>query len=299
MKINLSSILLPAALLMISTGCQKYSYTADIEKFNDNIVFVEDQVTGTSHVSNEGQLRVEGNLAYNTFGVYLSDIQLYQGARLASGSVSNMIQYSQEKGGEGEDKMTPLYCYFLQENSSRSEGDLDISSLRYGFLSSTYWLSFRADERYNVWATPRVRTLYANYNRTQSPLSAGYLVEDAIQPGYKFTVDPERGKLNVIAQGVKFRQHPSDVNLTLSFNSFRWNEIDITFNPTGYSFYVEELIPIVDGVSAPQFKITDLRGEIAFDFEGRKTVTYKMLNGQGQNISVETKFDLLSAKNML
>ena len=127
----------------------------------------------------------------------------------------------------GEDQMTPLYVYFLQEKSSHTEGDMDITSMRYGFLSSTYWLSFRADGRYNVWSTPRVRTLYANWNRTQSPVSAGYLIENAIQPGYKFTVDADRKTVKVKAQYVKFRQSPTDTSVTLDFKTFEWPEIEV------------------------------------------------------------------------
>ncbi len=298
MKLNLSSILLPAALLMLSAGCKKYDYTQNLENYHDNIVFVEDKVTGSTFLSNEGQIKVQGDLAAYSYILKLNNFQLYAGAPLRSATISNLTQYYQEKGESEEDKYTPLYYLFRQEAFTRTAGDMDVTDMRYGYLSGTYWLSFGSDGRYNVWATPRARTLYANYNLTQSPVAAGFCVEDALHPGYKFTVDPERRTITVKGNGVKLRQDETDPSKTLEFRTFEWVDIPVDFSSTGYSFYVDELIPNVNGEAAPEFKITNLRGEIAFDYEGRKAVTYKILNGQGQNMSVESRFDLLPSSNM-
>lgn len=282
--------LLPAAALLLSS-CSKIDYVQKLDSFSDNIFFVEDQMTGSTHVSNEGTIKVEGDLASYSYTVKINNVQLAEGFPLASATVSNLQQYYQEKGESEEDKQIALYFFFRQENFTRTDGTLDVTNMRYCYLTGTYWLSFISDGRYNVWSTPRVRNLYATSTRTQSPVSAGFHVEDALKPAYKFTVDVEKSTVTVKATGVKLKQD-DNAEHTIEFLTMEWRDIPVAFSSSGYSFLVDELVPIINGEAAPQYKISNLRGEIAFDYEGTKTVTYKILNGNDQNVSVESKFDL-------
>lgn len=288
---HLLRFFLPLAAL-VATSCTKYDYTQDLDKFNDNVFFVSDLVNGTTHLSTHGTIEVKGDLATQGYIVQIDNVQLTADAPLQSATVSNLIQFYKEKGESEEDKLIPLYFFFPQSSSTRTSGDLDVTNMRYCYLSKNFWLSFKSDNRYEVWATPRVRNLYANYNRTQSPISAGYIVENALCPVYKFTLDVEKRTVTVVGQGVRLRQDASDASKSLAFRTLELRDIPVEFSPTGYAFFVNEIIPIADGKEAPQYKITNLQAEIAFDYEGKKTFTYKILNGEGQNVSVETKFGL-------
>lgn len=264
-----------------------------MDSHKDNIVVVEDRQLGTIYTSTEGEFNVIGDYYNQTYGIELNNISLYSGAPLVSGKVSNLMQYYMEKGDTPEEKEIPLYFFFRQEPNSRLSGDMEVASMKFAYLTNTFWLSFSADQRYNVWATPRVRALYAVENTILSPVSAGFRQENSIQPEYKFTVDVENKLVSIKATGVKYPQDPSDVNQTLTFASMEWRDIPVDFSGTGYSFYVNELIPYINGTAAPEHKITDLMGQIAFDYEGTKTVSFKMLNQYNQNIQVDTKFSLM------
>lgn len=290
---KLFKLFLPVAAALTLGACQKIDYKQDLDKYHDNIFVATDQIDGTIYASDEGLINVIGDLYYQSFTVDIKNVQLYPGAPLKHCTVSNMMQYYKEKGESEEEKLIPLYYFFRQESSTRTEGDMDVTSLRYGYLTNTYWLSFTADSRYQVWATPRVRDLYAVKNTIKSHLSAGTQNESAIQPSYRFTVDVNNKTVNVKATAVKFPQDNKDVSQTLSFSSMEWRDIPIEFSPAGYSFYVPELIPIIGGEAAPQHKISELKGEISFDFDGKKTVTYKMLNQYDKTIYITTEFELL------
>lgn len=281
----------PAVLFL--TGCQKINYNVDLDSYKDNVVVVEDFVNGTIYVSDEGRFNVIGDMYYQSFGVELNNISLYPGAPLVSGKISNLVQYFMEKGETPEEKEIPIYFFFRQEPSSRLTGDLETSSMKFAYLTNTYWLSFSTQQRYNVWATPRVRSLYAVDNRILSPVSAGYQNESAIQPEYKFTVDVHNKTITVKATGVKFPQDKSDVSQTLSFSTMEWRDIPVDFSGSGYSFSVDELIPYINGTPAPEHKIGNLTGEIAYDYEGAKKISYKMLNQYNQYIFIDTEFALL------
>lgn len=278
---------------MTLMSCQKVDYNVTLDSYKDNLVVVEDYHTGTIYVNDEGQFNVIGDLYNQSFAVELNNVSLYPGAQLTSGKVGNLVQYFMEKGETPEEKEIPIYFFFRQEPTSRLTGDLETEHMKFAYLTNTYWLSFTSQQRYNVWATPRVRPLYAVDNKILSPVSAGFQNESSIQPEYKFTVDVINKTVTVKATGVKFPQDKSDVSQTLSFASMEWRDIPIDFSGSGYSFSVDELIPYINGTAAPEHKIGNLQGEIAFDYEGNKFISYKMLNQYNQNIFIETKFALV------
>ncbi|MBD5239372.1 MAG: hypothetical protein HDS64_06335 [Bacteroidales bacterium] len=284
-------LFLPALIAL--SACQKVDYNVELDSYKDNVVVVEDQYSGTIYVSDEGQFNVIGDLYNQSFAIELNNVSLYPGATLISGRIGNLVQYFMEKGQTPEEKEIPIYFFFRQEPTSRLSGDLETSSMKFAYLTSTYWLSFTSDSRYNVWATPRVRPLYAVENSILSPVAAGTQTENAIQPEYKFTVDVQSQTISVKATGVKFPQDKADVTQTLSFNTMEWRDIPVAFSSAGYSFSVDELIPYINGSAAPEHKITNLQGEISYDYEGRKVVSYKMLNKDNKNIFIDTKFSLV------
>lgn len=284
--------MIPFAALMLAS-CTKYDYNQDLDKFNDCIFYSEDTETGEATVSSHGSIAVIGDLSTSSYTVKINNVQLFEGAPLRSCTVSNLQQYYQEKSEE--EKQTALYYFFKQEGQTRTSGDLDVTGLRYGFLTGTYWLSFGSEERYKIWSIPRVRSLYANRNTILSPLSSlGACSENAIHPAYRFTLNPTAKTVTVKGQNVKFPQNMENTNQTLTFASMEWKDIPVEFTSTGFTFEAEEIIPLIGGEPAPQHKISNLKAEIAFDYEGTKRVTYKMLNGpDGQNILITTEFDLL------
>lgn len=293
---HLLRLILPVAALA-TVSCTKYDYKQELEKYTDNVFFVADRIAGQTHVSTHGEIRVEGDLASQSYIVKIDNVQLSDGAPLRSASVSNLLQFYKEKGESEEDKLIPLYFYFPQSSTTRTSGDLDVSNMRYCYITNSFWISFASDSRYDIWGTPRVRSLYANYNRTQSPVSAGYIVENSLCPSYKFTLNVEQKTVTIVGNGVKLRQDAQDPSKSLDFKTMELRDIPIEFSSTGYAFFVNELIPIINGDPAPQHTITNFQAEIAFDYDGKKTFTYKILNGEGQNISVETKFGLTRLPN--
>lgn len=292
------SFLFPIIALVLSS-CNKVEYTQDLESYNNNIFFISNTLTGENYVSDNGKITVSGDLASQSYAVDIKDVQLFEGAPLKSCKVSNLLQLYQPKGESEEDKYLPLYFYFKQEvSSSYTNGDLDVTSMNYCYLTGNFWLSFVSDSYYNVWATPQVRTLYAINNQITSPISTtGILTEKAIQPGYKFSVDVDNRTVTIEAKGVKYPQDGHDVKYTLNFASMKWENIPIEFSPSGYSFYVPELVPIINGKAAPEHTITELYGEIAYDYDGKKTLKYKMKNQNGDNILVESTLALAKPYN--
>lgn len=291
---RLISLLLPLAAIALGS-CSKIDYTQELENYNDNIFYVYNTLTGESHVSTHGEIEITGDISTQTYGVNINNVQLSEGAPLRSSTVYNLLQLFKPKGESEEDKYLPLYFYFKQENAF-TKGDLDVTSMEYCYLTGTYWLSFISEGYNSVWSTPRVRTLFALKTTVNSPLSTtGILTENYLEPGYKFTVDVEKRNVSIKAQGVKFPQDGHDVSHTLNFQSMEWKNIPIEFSSSGYSFYVPELIPVINGKEAPEHAISELYGEIAFDYAGKKLLKYKMKNQNGDNILVESTLGLAKA----
>lgn len=292
---RLISLLIPLTAIALAS-CTKIDYTQELDTYNDNIFYVYNTMTGESHVSDHGDIEIIGDISSQSYAVSIKDVQLHDGAPLKSGKVSNLLQVYKPKGESEEDKYLPLYMYFKQESSSYTSGDLDVNSMMYCYLTGTYWLSFNSETYYSVWSTPRVRTLYALKNVINSPISTtGILTEDYLEPGYKFTVNLEKSTVSIKAQGVKFPQDGHDVKYTLNFQSFELKDIPIEFSSQGYSFNVPELIPVINGKAAPEHAISELYGEIAFDYDGKKLLKYKMKNQNGDNILIESTLGLAKA----
>ncbi len=287
---RLISLLIPFAALALGS-CSKIDYTVDYESYNENIFFAANTMTGETHVSDNGEIDITGDLTTQTYAVNIKNVQLTEASPLKSCKVSNLLQLYQPKGESEEDKYLPLYFYFKQENAYTS-GDLDVTGMKYCYLTGTYWLSFTSGD-YSVWSTPRVRTLYALRTQVVSPLSTtGIMVEDYLEPGYKFSVDIDKRTVSIKAQGVKFPQDGHEVKYTLNFQSMEWKDIPIEFSSSGYSFYVPELIPVINGKAAPEHAISELYGEIAFDYDGKKLLKYKMKNQNGDNMLIESTLAL-------
>lgn len=292
---RLISLLLPLAAIALGS-CSKIDYNLDIESYNDNIFFVSNTMTGENYVSTHGKIGISGDISTQTYTLKINDVQLTENSPLLSGKVYNLLQLYLPKGESEEEKYLPLYFYFKQDTYSKTGGDLDIASMKYGYLTGTYWLSFFANNNYSVWSTPRVRTLYALKNIINTPMyPSGPLTENTLEPSYKFTIDMTNRTVSIKAQGVKFPQDIHDIKQTLSFQSFELTDIPIDFSASGYSFFVPELIPVINGKAAPEHAISELYGEIAFDYDGKKLMTYKMKNQNGDNISVESTLGLAKA----
>lgn len=286
MKKNL--ILLCAALSLAS--CTTVNYKEDLDTFKDCVTYVEDSSTGTVWVSNTATVKTIYDYYYEAYTVEMKDLQLYDGATLADATWQNLYQYFQETSTDDD---TPLYYFFRQEGSTRSGGDIEVSGMRYGFLSNTYWMSFNAqEERYRVWSMPRVRTIYASRNT----INCGgiRLEENAIQPAWRFKLDPAAGTVTIDAKDVHLRQDENDPNKTLVLRELLLPAIPVTFTARGFEFEVTgPLIPTVNGQTAPQYEINNFRGQIAFDYEGAKTLTYDIYNGDDKLLQVSSEFSLL------
>lgn len=291
---RLISLLIPLTAIVLAS-CSKIDYNQDLEHYNDNIFYVYNTLTGESHLSGHGDITITGDLASQTYAVNIGNVELTPDSPTMSCKVSNLLQLYKPKGESEEDKYLPLYFYFKQNGSTYTKGDLDVTSMEYRYLTGTYWLSFISDTYYSVWSTPRVRTLYALTTSVVSPLSAGIRTESALEPGYKFTVDIDNKTVSVKAQGVVFPQSEKDVQLSLRFQSMEWKNIPIEFSESGYSFYVQELIPVINGKEAPEHTISELYGEIAFDYDGKKVLKYKMKNQYGDNILIESTLGLANS----
>ena len=292
---RLISLLIPLTAIVLSS-CEKIDYTQKLETYDDNVFYAYNSLTGETHVSTHGDIEIIGDIASQSYAVNIKDVQLTENSPLLSCKVSNMLQLFKPKSETGDDKYLPLYMYFKQEGSSYTKGDLDVNSMMYCYLTGTYWLSFTSETYYSVWSTPRERTLYALKTTVNSPLSTtGILTEDYIEPGYKFTIDVDKRTVSIKAQGVKFPQDGHDVNQTLNFQSMGFENIPIEFSSSGYSFYVPELIPVINGKAAPEHAISELYGEIAFDYDGKKLLKYKMKNQNGDNILIESTLSLAKA----
>ena len=292
---RLISLLIPITAITLAS-CTKVDYTQELDTYKDNIFYVYNTINGDAYVSDKGEIEIIGDISSQSYTVSIKNVQLQEGESLKSGNVSNLLQVYKPKGESDEDKYLPLYMYFKQENSANSSGDLNVSSMMYCYLTGTYWLSFNSDGYYSVWSTPRVRTLYALKTTVNSPISTtGILTEDYLEPGYKFTIDMDKRTVSIKAQGVKFPQDGHDVKQTLNFQSMEFENIPIDFSSSGYSFYVPELIPVINGKAAPEHAISELYGEIAFDYDGKKLLKYKMKNQNGDNILIESTLGLAKA----
>lgn len=288
---------LPLAALLLA-ACQPYNPVIDLDSYTEVVTYSVNDATGEAYISENASIDITGDVYNSNYGLKLNNLILGEGIPPQSADLTNLVQYFQEKNPE-DPSSEALYTFFRQEQQTANAGTLDLTSMRFGWLTTTYWMNFTANngaDTYTGWAMPKARTLYAveNYITTSS---FGTVTESAILPGYKFILNVPDKTVTVKAFGVKYPQKADGEDAqdyTLTFANMEWRNIPVQFTATGFYIPPVDFDPYIDGEQSAQHHITGLTGEISANFEGRKRLSFKILNSHNFNANVVIEFDILN-----
>lgn len=290
-------LILPLLAITALASCQPYNPVIDLDTWDEVVTYSVNTSTGEGYLSENASIQTTGDVYNYNYGLKLNNMILSQGAAPKSADLSGLVQYFQLENEENPNS-DPLYTYFQYNEQTVNVGTLDLTSLKFGWLTTTYWFNFTAADgldTYAGWGMPRSRTLYAVENFVTSPF--GTFKEEAIHPGYKFTVNTDKKTIDVKAYGVKYPQKADGEDAqdyTLSFLFMEWKDIPVEFTETGIYIPPYDFDPYIDGEQTHQHAITGLTGNIAAGFEGEKRVSFKILNKQNYNAAVVIFFDILN-----
>lgn len=279
--------LLIAPLLFAS--CSSISTEAEMDSYKNCIVYSYDSATGTGCLSDFASIVVTGDFAAQRYRLDFTDFQLADGLPLRSAKMSNLTQYFMDETDSNGDLVDIHYTLFKQEPSATQSGDMVISDMYMGWLSTTYWLNFTADERYKVWSLPARVPLYANKNEVKSQYGNNY--ENAISPRYDMSINVADKSVTFKATGVKYPVDNFDTHKTWSLRSMNWENLPAQFTERGFKIEMAEFAPRVDG-NTDTYVITNFVLTFDYSYEGTHQAAFSITNrSTGEHLYIITQLD--------
>lgn len=283
--------LLPlCAALLAATSCSKIDTQQDMNEYTDCIVYSADTQTGTGCLSDYASIKVTGDMATQYYALDFNDFQFYQGDRLRSARVGNLVQFVQDKTDDNGNLEDIYYFFFKQQQNTSVSGDFSVKDMRMGWLSTIYWLSFTSDDgRYQVWSLPRRVQMYANRNFIRGP--HGNNDENAISPRYDMSFDVANSTVTIKGSGVKYPVDQTEPSKSLDFRQVTWPDLPAEFNDKGFTINVDEFIPTVNG-STDDYVITNFKASFEANYEGKRECSFSLTSRKtGLKLYVTSTFD--------
>ena len=259
---NIKNLLLIAAALPALSGCQDLSGDPVLNKYEDCFSVVIDNQTGSTFIDSVATYQLESYDYNSTFQVAIKNLALYDGATLANARVTGMTH-----ARKGEETDEDSYLYIPQTSLNPCEGDLNISSLAYYYYPGNTWITFIADQRYQVSVVPDSYTLLSKSTSVRNLTTGQDWVDESLNVPYHMNFNPSASTVTIEAIGPKFAQNMPALQMT-------YPNLPVVFTATGYTIDVAEFVPEVKGVSYPAFTITNFHAEVSLLYEGTKKFTY-------------------------
>lgn len=230
---------------MALASCSKIDPVVELNKYDDYVVCAYDDELRTAWATDHCDITVKGDMTSSLYTVIVENVPLYEGAPLRSDTLSRMIQYFENTTPDGKEGDI-RYTLFRQETSTRQSGDLELSGMRLGWLSTQAWLTAKAaNGKYTLWSVPRQVRMYANSNAVAGP--NGTNTENAISPRYDMEINASAATASVRAVGVKYPVDVTDPSKTISISQLSWNDLPLRWNATGFTSTVAEFTPSITG----------------------------------------------------
>lgn len=282
--------LLPLVLIGLLAGaCKEIDPTQEFAEYKNCVVYARDVASGTGIATDYATIKVTGDVATGYFSLDFIDFKLAAHDNVCSAKVDGLLQYLQNKTDENGETTEVLYTFFRKEGDAFADGNMTISDLRFGWLSTVYWASFYSDNRrIRVWSLPREVEMYANRN------SVGDLTENAIHPRYDMEFDVTNSTVTFRATAVKY---PSNAQKPESFDfpNLTWEALPVEFNERGFTITKDEFTPLVGGERG-QYVIKDFRCNFEADYDGERKAEFSITRvATGQTLRVTTYFDYFRA----
>lgn len=285
--------LIAAPLLLAS--CSSISTEEQMANYSNCIVYSYDSATGSGVLSDFATITVTGDYATRYYKVEFADFQLAEGQPLRSASAGHLTQYMMDETDSDGNLVDIHYTLFKQEPSMVQSGDMELSEMYMGWLSTCYWLNFTANERYKVWSLPSRVPLYANKNEVKSQYGSNY--ENAISPRYDMTISAADRTVTLKATGVKYPVDNQDTHKTWSFRSLNWENLPAQFTERGIKVELPEFYPRVDG-NVDTYLITNFTLTFDYSYEGTHQASFSIRNlATGESLYVTTTLDYFLQQN--
>ena len=245
------------------SSCEPMDGLVVLEDYNKCVSYVYDHKTSTGFVDNGSTYKVTLDRTAQNFGVECKNVRFYDGATALTAKVIGMNQYFSADSS---------YVFMLQRGLSRSSGDFQIDSLRYGVVGN-FWLTYFAEERYEVNVVPlkyNLETDTVSIHKCKVGANSGARIyfDPNLNIRYMATIDPDARTLSLKVYGQKFQTGGRPYEYILP-------DIPLTFNKEGYAVSADKIAATdFKGNPLPQFEVYDLTGSFATSFEGVKELTY-------------------------
>jgi len=289
-------LLLPLVLLGLLAGaCKAIDPTAEFAEYTDCVVYAHDYTTGTGIATDYATIKVTGDVASGYFSLDFMDFKLAAHDNVRSAKVNGLLQLLQDKKDEQSGQTEVLYTFFRKEGDAYADGDMTVADMRFGWLSTVYWASFKSDNgRIGVWSLPREVEMYANRNTIVDARGDSHY-ENAIHPRYDMEFDVNNSTVTFRAAAVKYPMS-SHTTTTFDFSSLTWEALPVVFDEHGFTITKDEFSPVTNGERG-QYVIKDFRCDFAADYDGERKAQFTITRvSDGATLKVTTNFDYFRAR---
>lgn len=289
--------------LLSAAACKGIDPIHELGEYNDYVVCSYDNEQQTACAGDYARYRVKGDITTGYYTLTVEDIQLFDGDKLRSDTLSRLVQYFNDQNPDNPDDKTVRYTFFTQEASTRQQGDLKLNKLRFGWLSTQAWLTGEAfDGRYSLWSLPKSVRMYANETVVGGP--GGEITENYLSPRYDMRFNTAASTVTFKATGVKYPVDIEDPGKTLSIASLTWADLPVKYTPTGFTISVDSFTPQITGkigstdIKEGDFKISNFDCTFGADYDSPRRVRFVMnQESTGLQLVVTTKLDYFIADN--
>lgn len=284
-------------LSLLATSCSAIDPMREMADYEDYVVCSYDNVTQTAHATDYARYTIHGDMTSGLYRLVMANVPLYDGDIMRTDSLSNLLQFFETKVEGSDDTTTVRYTFFTKRPSTAQRGNLDLTDIRFSWLSSQAWVTATAvDGRYSLWSTPRSVRMYANQNDFAGPY--GETSENSIAPRYDMTINTSASTVTVRATGVKYPVDVTDPNKTISISSLTWRDLPVRYTPTGFVASVREFAPEITGrigqtdITPDDFVITNFDLTFNTDYGSTRRARFNLSQrSTGLTIVVSTYLD--------
>lgn len=288
-------LLLPVVAFALFSSCKPIDPVQDFDEYTNCVVYAHNSSTGEGVATDFARISVSANMASGLFTLDFADFKLSPEGNVVGARIDGLQQYLKDVRDEQGNTTDVLYTFFNKEGNTYCEGDMPVSDLRFGWLSTVYWCSFTSD-RTKVWSLPREVQTYAN--KTVVLTILGDTVATKPTPA-RFDVE-----INASAKTASFRGsavvYPAQSDgqeKVFSFRSLAWNNLPIVFDERGFSVARMDFMPETDG-RAGDFKIENFTCRFDADYDNQRYAEFDITHvADGKKVHVTTYFDYFRNQN--
>lgn len=291
----MNKFILPILLIIASlfgSGCKPVESDRDFAEYTDCVVYAYDSRNSTGIATDFAKYKVTGNVVSGYFSLDLTDIKLTPSSNVRWAKVNGLVQYLQQTTNEQGEVTDVRYACFNKEGDTFADGDMTVSDLRFGWLTTIFWASFKSENgNVRVWSLPRVVEMYGNRNLITNANNEE-LIENSLSPRYDMEFNVHNSTVTFRTSGVTYPVDAGDYRQSFRMREMVWDALPVAYDDKGISINIDKFEAVYTDGERGKYEITNFRGRFDADYDGEHKCAFDIKNvATGVKIHVETTFD--------